>query len=120
MDHSSGHNSSTGDATEAGFGQTTRRNRNSDLDPAGGAPVVLFEEFDASAIVISPLDHFMTAVGSITGGEWATGVSGEMDELPAGFELNTVLHLSDSGITDAMLGWGAAVRRYLLRPIHLS
>lgn len=112
IDHSSGHNSSTGDATEAGFGQTTRRNHNSDLDPAGGAPVVLFREFDSSTIVISPLDHFMTAVGSTTGGEWATGVSGEVEDLPPGFEFNTVLHLSNSGITDAVLGWGAALRRY--------
>ena len=112
VDHSSGHSSSTGEATEAGFGTTVRRNGNTDLDPAGGAPVVLFEEFDAAAITFGPLDNFMSVVGSTAGGEWATGVGGEIDALPPGFEFSTLLHLSNSGITDSVLGWGAALRRF--------
>ena len=53
-----------------------RRNRNPDLDPAGGAPVVLFEEFDESALVLSPLDNFMTAVGGEVAWCWNGGREG--------------------------------------------
>ena len=114
VSHSSGHSSSTGAATEAGFGSTVRRNGNRDLDPAGGSPVVLFAEHDGAALTFGPLDNFMNVVGSVgTGAEWATGVGGEVDSLPAtGFELSTLLHLSPTGITDSVLGWGAALRRY--------
>lgn len=113
VSHSSGHSSSTGDATEAAFGSTVRRNGNRDIDPAGGAPVVLFEEHDGTAITYGPLDNFMSIVGSVDSGvEWATGVGGEVDSLPAGFELSTLLHLSLGGITESVLGWGAALRRY--------
>jgi hypothetical protein len=41
VDHSSSHSSSTGAATEAGFGATVRRNGNTDLDPAGWSRVTL-------------------------------------------------------------------------------
>lgn len=111
VDHSSGHRSSTGAATEAGFGATIRQNGNTDLDPAGGAPVILFDEFDQAALTVGPLDNFMTVVGSTAHGEWATGVGGEISSLPPGFECSTLLHLS-TGITDSMLGWGAALRRH--------
>ena len=113
VSHSSGHSSSTGDATEAAFGSTVRRNGNRDIDPAGGAPVVLFEEHDGATLTYGPLDNFMSVVGSVGSGvEWATGVGGEVDSLPAGFELSTLLHLSPTGITDSVLGWGATLRRY--------
>ena len=113
VDHSSGHSSSTGAATNAPFGQTVRRNGNPDIDPAGGAPVVLFRDFNTSSIVVGPLNNFMTAVGSVAGGEeWVIGTGGEIDSLPPGYTFETLLHVSGSGITDAMLGWGAALRRF--------
>eukprot|EP01052_Picozoa_sp_SAG31_P061453 SAG31_NODE_20527_length_572_cov_0.769556_1_plen_186_part_10 len=75
--------------------------------------MVLFERHNGSAVVVGPLNNFMTVVGSVAGGKfWSTGVGGEIDSLPAQFTIETLVHYSNVGITDAMLGWGLALRRF--------
>ena len=79
--------------------------------------MVLYDE-NQSAVVISPLDNFKSAVhthtNSSTGdGAWETGVGSEIVSLPPGFYHRTLLMFGGqaTGVTAAMDLWGRTVRR---------
>ena len=84
-----------------------------------GGPLVLYERHDGAALVISPLNNFMTAewtinqrIPSLQGGrrEMTWGPGGLVRELPPGYAHETIATAAQSGITNAMLSWGRTLR----------
>jgi hypothetical protein len=63
------------------------------------------------ALIVSPATHFKGAVQMRSGADWVAGVSGEVEEVPAGFTHETIVHASDSGVTHTIDSWGQAMRR---------
>ena len=78
-------------------------------------PIVLFDQFDGSTLVLSPLNHFLTEAHTVQAGRFNTSISfgpgGELTELPPGFTQEVIVY-AGRGITDTVLRWGDALRSY--------
>eukprot|EP00038_Savillea_parva_P028861 m.67416 g.67416 ORF g.67416 m.67416 type:complete len:998 (+) comp8438_c0_seq1:47-3040(+) len=84
-----------------------------------GGPVVLFDNSTlaqpygatcpAAALVVSPASHFKGAVTGRWGPDWVAGVSGEVEEVPAGYTHDTILAVG-TGISGAVDTYGKAMR----------
>mmetsp|Transcript_70058 Transcript_70058/g.180567 ORF Transcript_70058/g.180567 Transcript_70058/m.180567 type:complete len:808 (-) Transcript_70058:158-2581(-) len=77
-------------------------------------PVALFDG-SLLTLVVSPMDHFTTAVqtshGDLSvGGAWEMGVSSEITALPPGFTHRTVV-LVRQGVTAALDAWGRLMQK---------
>lgn len=76
-------------------------------------PVALYDS-ELRTAVFGPMDNFKNTVNhiraSVRGSVWETGVSSEVEELPAGFVHRTML-VVDQGVTAALDKWGSALRK---------
>jgi hypothetical protein len=72
-----------------------------------GAPVIVYDS-EMNTIVLSPLNHFLSAVQTKSktfDGYLACGVSGRVEKLPPGFTQETILY-AGTGINQTMFDWG--------------
>jgi hypothetical protein len=78
-------------------------------------PVVLFDATapaeGSRALVVSPATHFKGAVQMRHGESWVAGVAGEVEEVPAGYSHETILHATAQGVTRTLDQWGGLMRR---------
>jgi hypothetical protein len=73
-------------------------------------PIALFNE--SRAFVLSPADNFMTAnlnFCELTDMALGAGLGGMVDEVPAGWTVETILVAGGEGVTRTMLSWGDAL-----------
>ena len=85
-----------------------------------GGPVVLYDSFNESVVVISALNNFMTAQSTInmplpstqTPHELVFGPGGELLELPQGYTHETIVYAGNSGITRQCSAGAPAMRNY--------
>ncbi|KAJ1449132.1 hypothetical protein M885DRAFT_573240 [Pelagophyceae sp. CCMP2097] len=82
---------------------------------ARGGPAV-FHGDDNTVLVASPMDHFKAwSEGNGTTWDdtpaWAPGPAGTIVQIPAGFEMNHLLHVGSS-ITAAVKEWGDLLKSY--------
>ena len=78
---------------------------------SSNGPVVLFNRA-FNTLVVSPLDHFKSAVHTFNAdaNAWDTGVSSEIQSLPKGFYHRTLI-MARVGITQAMDEYGQTIRK---------
>ena len=91
------------------IGKNAPESRNMGLT---GGPVVVHEGLatgGGSALMVSPALHFKGAVQLREGDNWVIGVSGEVEEVPAGFTHQTLLVAGD-GVTKTMDMFGKLMR----------
>jgi len=70
-------------------------------------PLVLFSD-DFDVLVFSPADHFFDALISFEDGAIHYGLSGDVQEVPAGYEQRW-LKVEGRGLADTILRWGDAL-----------
>lgn len=92
----------------------------------GGLPLVLFDAASLqvandtgvriNALVVSPLDHFKTALQTVSppsrspcDGRWSAGMNGLVRSLPPGFRYRTLM-VAGSGIHTTLASWGCFLK----------
>jgi hypothetical protein len=73
-------------------------------------PVVMYAN-DLDALIMSPLDNFMSVMQSPVKGEWRCGFGGMLEQIPAG-TVNAVILVSGRGINDTFMKWGGLIQKW--------
>ncbi|KAK6196065.1 hypothetical protein SNE40_001360 [Patella caerulea] len=87
----------------------------------GSGPLCVFDK-TGNALVISPLNNFMTASTffrqnkKYLEGTLHYGINGAVHRVPAGYEQQTVVHYSSQGINAAFEDWGTFLRQWYKKP----
>jgi len=76
--------------------------------PPSFGPLVLYSD-DLDVLVFSPLDHFFASLVAFEDGRVRSGLSGDLEELPAGFTQRWLL-VEGHGIAATLERWGEALR----------
>jgi len=76
--------------------------------PPSFGPLVLYSD-DLDVLVFSPLEHFFASLVAFEGGAIRSGLSGDLEELPAGFTQRW-LRVEGHGIAATIERWGDALR----------
>ncbi|PVD22557.1 hypothetical protein C0Q70_18373 [Pomacea canaliculata] len=96
--------------TEKSFGRFTTKTFII-ADGVVGGPIALFDGSGAT-LVISPSSNFMAASNSHSRAtnSLSYGIMGEVDTVPPGYSLDTILYFGDAGVNRAFQGWGELLR----------
>nr|KAG5703076.1 hypothetical protein BaRGS_016237 [Batillaria attramentaria] len=77
----------------------------------GSGPLVLYDT-QGGVILISPMDQLMAASVWLDGDVLAWGIMGGVDNLPPGFQFQTLLYTGTSGVGQAFKEWGRVLRQW--------
>jgi len=79
----------------------------------GGSPLALYDS-NLNTIIISPLDHFMSGIQTLSKnlkGNLACGIQGKIASIPQGHTHSTIIALSQ-GVNDAFDLWGSLLLKF--------
>lgn len=97
----------------------TRWTSNTTLpDGIGGSGVTAIFNDDASiTAILSPFENVMTISQlSPQPGSVQFGIMGNVTQIPPNYSIKTIMYISNTGINEAMQGWGQLLRRYFNKP----
>ncbi|XP_064616875.1 uncharacterized protein LOC135480876 [Liolophura sinensis] len=81
-------------------------------DGLEGGPIAIYDKH-GNVVIISPFSQFMAASNwhdGVLGGSVYWGIMGDVDRVPAGFTMETIVYYGNAGINKAFQGWGDILR----------